>query len=191
MNSPFTLNVLPNFTAPTNIIRDLNRPFRVTVREREERVVSERSGHCVSIISANGEKKSFGTYGSAPGQCEFPEGVAIDGEGNILVCDYGNHRIQQFSPTGEHLKNSRYQGQWTSAFHLPRGIAVHPHTYKVYVTDTGNDRIQVLNSDFTYSSSFGSKGSNNGEFSQLTTYLLTVLAMYMLLIVTTTDPGLL
>ena len=35
----------------------------------------------------------------------------------------------------------------------------------MYVADTDNNRFQVLNSDLTYSSSFGSKGSNNGEFN--------------------------
>lgn len=34
-----------------------------------------------------------------------------------------------------------------------------------YVTDRGNNRIQVLNSDLTYSHSFGSKGSQPGEFN--------------------------
>ena len=163
LNSPFTVTVLPNFTAPTNIIGDLNRPWRIAVREGGELVVSERNGDCVSIISANGEKKSFGTHGSAPGQFNYPEGVAMDGEGSILVCDYNNHRIQQFSPTGEHLKTVGTNGplQFTN----PVGITVHPHTHKVYVADSFNHRIQVLNSDLTYSSSFGSEGSNNGEFN--------------------------
>ena len=35
----------------------------------------------------------------------------------------------------------------------------------MYVADTGNHKIQVLNSDLTYYTSFGTKGSNNGEFN--------------------------
>ena len=165
LNSPFTVTVLPNFTAPTKVIRDLNRPWGIAVRERGEMVFPECYNNCVSIISANGEKKSFGSNGSAPGQFNYPEGVAIDGEGSILICDYGNHRIQQFSPTGEHLKTVGSNGNGPLQFISPRGIAVHSHTYKVYVTDTYNHRIQVLNSDLTHSSSCGSKGSNNGEFN--------------------------
>ena len=165
LNSPFTVTVLLNITAPTNIIRDLNRPWGIAVRERGEMVVSERNGNCVSIISANGEKKSFGTYGSAPGQFSSPEGVAINHEGNILVCDYNNHRIQQFSPTGEHLKTVGTKDNGPLQFTSPRGITVHPHTHKVYIADTNEHRIQVLNSDLTYCSSFGSNGSNNGEFN--------------------------
>ena len=65
----------------------------------------EGDGHCVSIISGNGEKKSFGTRGSGPGQFNSPEGGAIDNgefnclyyidrEGNVCGADFYNHRIQ-------------------------------------------------------------------------------------------------
>ena len=166
LNSPFTVTVLPNFTAPTNIIRHLNRPYRIAVKEGGEMVVSERDGNCVSIISANGEKKkSFGSNGSVAGHFHYPEGVAMDGEGSILVCDYNNHRIQQFSPTGKHLKTVGTNGNGPLQFIHPGGIAVHPYTHKVYIADTDNHRIQVLNSDLTYSSSFGCEGSNNGELN--------------------------
>ena len=50
-------------------------------------------------------------------------------------------------------------------FQYPYGIAVHTHAGKVYVADTDNHRIQVLNEDMTYCSSFGSRGSGNGEFN--------------------------
>ena len=165
LNSPSTVTFLPNFTAPTKIIRDLNRPWGIAVREGGEIVVSERDGHFVSLINANGEKKSFGTCGSGPGQFNEPKGVAIESEGNILVCDSENHRIQRFSPTGEHLKTVGTNGNGPLQFSCPRGIIVHPHTHKVYVTDTDNHRIQVLNSDLTYSSKFGSNGNNNGELN--------------------------
>ena len=166
LNSPFTVTILPNLTAPANIIGDLKQPFGIAVREGGEVVVAEFGGNCVSMISANGEKKSFGSNGSAHGQFNNPVGVAIDAGGNILVADWGNHSIQQFSSTGKHLKTVGTLGSGPLQFQGPLGIAVHPRTHKVYVADQVNDRIQVLNSDLTYSSSFGSKGSNNGEFNR-------------------------
>ena len=44
-----------------------------------------------------------------------------------------------------------------------RGIAIHPHNKNMYVVDNNNHRIQVFNNDLTFSSSFGSHGSNNGQ----------------------------
>ena len=165
LNCPFTVIVLPNFTAPANIIGDLKGPWGIAVREGGEVVVAELSSHCVSIISGNGEKKSFGTPGSGPGQFNCPTGIAIDNGGNILVADWWNHRIHQLSSTGKHLRTVGTRGSGPLQFQYPRGITVHPHTGKVYVADNNNHRIQVLNSDLTYSSSFGRKGSNNGEFN--------------------------
>ena len=165
LNSPFTVTILPNLTAPANIIGDLDMPFGIAVREGGEVVVAEFGGHCVSMISANGEKKLFGSHGSAHGQFSCPEGVAIDAGGNILVAEWNNNRIQQFSSTGKHLKRVGTLGSGPLQFQYPVGIDIHPHTHKVYVADQSNHRIQVLNSDLTYASSFGSAGSNNGEFN--------------------------
>ena len=165
LNSPFTVTLLPNLTAPATMIRNFNTPFGIAVREGGELVVAERDGNCVSMISATGEKKSFGTEGSTDGKFYCPEGAAIDAGKNILVVDCGNHRIQQFSPTGKHLNTVGSKGSGPLQFQCPVGIAVHPHTQRVYVTDAGNNRIQVLNSDLTYASTFGSNGSDSGKFS--------------------------
>ena len=164
LNSPFTVTVLPNFTAPANITGDLKEPWGIAVKEGGEVVVTEWNGCCVSIISGDEEKKSFGKFGSDPGNFSCPTGVAIHTRGNILVVDFSNHRIQQFSSTGKHLRTVGTRGSGPLQFQYPSGITVHPHTGKVYVADYANNRIQVLNSDLTYSSSFGRKGSNNGEF---------------------------
>ena len=166
LNSPFTVPVLPNLTVPTNTIGGLQRPWGIALSEGGEIIVAENGGHCISIISANGEKKSFGRIGSAPGQFNCPEGVAVDVEGIIFVCDYRNNCVKKLSSTGKLLQTVSKSGHKTLQFSYPRGIAVHPHTHKVYVTDTWNHRIQILNSDLTYSSSFGTKGTKEGEFNQ-------------------------
>ena len=168
LNSPFTVTVVPNFTAPANIIGDLNQPWGIAVREGGEVVVVEFNGHCVSMISDNAEKLSFGAsvWCSSSGQFIHPTGVAIDTGRNIFVADFGNHRIQQFSSTGKHLRTVGTEGSGPFQFQYPSGITVHPHTSKVYVADSHNHRIQVLNSDLTYSSSFGREGSNRGKFGR-------------------------
>ena len=167
LNSPFTVTVLPNFTAPAKVIGDLKNPWGIAIMEGGEMVVVEWGGNCVSVISGNGEKSPlFGRGGSGPGQCNNPAGVTIDTGGNILVVDCGNHQIQQLSSTGKHLRTVGTYGSGSLQFKGPRGIAVCPRTGRVYVADTYNHRIQVLNSDLTYSSSFGRKGSNNGELNR-------------------------
>ena len=60
---------------------------------------------------------------------EFPRGLAVDGDGNLLVCDENNHRIMAISPDGHisTLAGSRVRGfadgsAEAAQFHGPRGM---------------------------------------------------------------------
>ena len=61
LNSSFSVTVVPNLTAPTNIIKDLHEPWGIAVREGGDIVVTEYDADCITIISCSGEKKSFGS----------------------------------------------------------------------------------------------------------------------------------
>ena len=162
-NSPCTVNVLPNFTTPLKIVREgLRRPWNIAVREGGDMIVTERNGDSFSIIGASGGKKSVKAHNPSHAvDVSGPHGIAIDGSGNYLVCFKisGAYCIQKFSSTGEHLRTSG-----PLQFNSPQGITVHPLTHKVYVADTSNNKIQILNSDLSYCSCFGSDGSDKGEF---------------------------
>ena len=162
-NSPFSVTLLT--IIPTRIIPDLNQPWGVAVNERGQILVAEYKGHCISTYSDSGEKvRSFGSYGSSPGQLYNPKGVALTATGEILVCDHNNHRIQLFSPEGKPLKCIGTKGDGPLQFSGPVDITVHPHSNMIYVTECNNHRVQILNPDFTFSGTFGKRGSGNGEF---------------------------
>ena len=115
----------------------------------------------VSAFSPSGKKlQSFGSCGSGQGQLKFPWGVAVDGEGNILVTDTGNHRIQKFTASGQFLCAVGTQGEGSLQFDDPRYISFNATNN---VTDDEN-RVRVLNSDLTFSNTFGRKGSGRGQF---------------------------
>ena len=47
------------------------------------------------VYSADGEFLfKFGSHGEGNGQFNAPTGVAVDANGNIIVADWGNSRIQ-------------------------------------------------------------------------------------------------
>ncbi len=91
-----------------------------------------------------------------------PCGVAVDGEGNILVVDRNNHRIQKFTAEGQFLTSVGTGGN--AQFSQSRGITFNATNDKVYVAGNYNDGVQVLNSDLTFSHSFGKEGSGKGQF---------------------------
>ncbi|MCL7715321.1 gluconolaconase [Stenotrophomonas mori] len=82
-----------------------------------------------------------------------PSGIALDRHGNLYVADTGNHAIRKVTPQGE---VSTLAGDGVAGFadgvgrHArfdgPMGVAVDAQV-RVYVADTWNDRIRVIESD--------------------------------------------
>ena len=108
------------------------------------------------MFSPSGDKlRSFGTEGSGQGQFMRPGGVVVDGEGNILVADNKNHRIQKFTAKGQFLTAVGTKGSGPLQFNGMMNIAINTSNNKVYVMDYSTHCIQVLNSALTFSNTFG------------------------------------
>ena len=163
--SPFAVIAVKNVRTPIRTIGSLNKPWGVAINQRGEIIVAENCGNRISIFIPSGQKiKTFGSEGCAQGQFKWPCGVAVDGDGNILVVDGSNHRIQKFTAGGKFLTAVGQKGNNHLEFLYPTGVAVNHRTGKVYISDQINCRIQVLNADLTFSGSFGSHGSGDGQF---------------------------
>ena len=167
--SPFSITVkstVEKLGTPIRTIGGVKDPWGVAINQRGEVVITEWKGDCVSVFSQRGEKlRPFCTQGSAPGQVWFPREVAVEGDGNVLVADSQNHRIQRFTSEGQFLTSVGTWGSGHLQFDCPTGIAFNTSNDKVYVTDTENHRVQVLNSDLTFSGTFGREGSDTGQIS--------------------------
>ena len=163
IGSPFPLFVkrpLEKLGTASKTITGVSWPWGVAINSKGNIIVAESGGHCISIFSPAGEKiKSFGSRGSSNGQFRRPAGVAVDHEDNILVVDYSNNRIQKFTLNGKFISAAD-----NLELFFPVGVAVHPRSKKVYVVDHYNHCLKILNPDLTFSSSFGSYGSDNGQF---------------------------
>ena len=110
--------------------------------------------------------KSFGGKGKNVNvKFSNPRGLAITPDNFILVSD--NHRIQRISMDGDCIASVGEKGSGPLQFNEPASIAISPITGEVYIADRINYRIQVLNPDLTFSHSFGSEGSANGQFKYL------------------------
>uniref|UniRef100_A0A1X7US26 RING-type domain-containing protein n=1 Tax=Amphimedon queenslandica TaxID=400682 RepID=A0A1X7US26_AMPQE len=145
-------------------ITELNCPLGVAVSDDNHVIITENWGHCVTILDREGKKvKSLGGKG---GICNvkfsYPRGVAITPDKFILVSD--NHRIQKISMDGYRKASVGKKGSGPLKFNNPHGIAISPITGQAFIADRGNQCIQVLNPDLTFSHSFGSQGSANGRF---------------------------
>ncbi len=81
-----------------------------------------------------------GARGRAKGEFDSPTAIAVDHNGNVLVADTGNGRIEKFSPTGTFVTSI---GQ----FEAPNGIAI-DRGGNIYVAEIGSKhRVQKLAPD--------------------------------------------
>ena len=168
--SPYSVAVkspVEKLGTPILTIDGVRGPWGVAVNQRSgEVVVTEWESDCVSVFSPSGHKlRSFGTLGSDKGQFRGPRGVVVDGEGNILVADHGNYRIQKFTAEGQFLTAVGTEGSGPLQFRSVMDITINAINNKVYVVDKENHCVQVLNSDLTFSSTIGKEGGQKGEFS--------------------------
>jgi len=108
---------------------------------------------------------NFGASGTGNGQFNEPTGIAVNAlNGNLVVPDEGNNRVQIFNEKGEYLSQFGTLGSGNGQFNQPRGAAVDSKG-NIWVIDTGNSRVEKFNEKGEYLSQFGTKGTGNGQFT--------------------------
>ena len=166
--SPFTVIVYPDPTQlhhPVRVIAGVNKPVGAAFNSHGEMYVTERSNHQVAVFDSIGKRIStFGSEGHRPGQFLFPCYIAIDTNDNIYVTS--DHKLQKFSRNGEFVKSVGRDtaGSKPGEFKYPRGVKVYQN--QVYMCDLDNNRIQVFDLELSFITSFGSKGSGQGQFDR-------------------------
>jgi len=87
----------------------------------------------------------WGEGGSGPGQFDVPLGMGSDRDGNIYVCDKGNHRVQKFDSLGNFLMMFGEEGTGPGQFRFPADVALNDSGF-IYVCDRDNHTVQRFDS---------------------------------------------
>ncbi|NPV08707.1 MAG: TIGR03663 family protein [Anaerolineae bacterium] len=139
------------------------QPRGVAVAPDGNVYVVDSGNHRVQVFTPQGQfLHSWGGPGNGPGQFTEPWGIAVAPNGDVYVADTWNHRVQWFSARGD------FQGMWgyfadaggnlqasPGGFWGPRDLVVDSEGY-VYVTDTGNKRIQKFTAQGEFVAVYGS-----------------------------------
>ena len=94
-----------------------------------------------------------------------PSGLCFTHEGNILLADDFNHRIQIYDPQFNLITSFGEKGKKQGQLQYPKGIAVDKEG-NIFVADSWNHRIQKFDSQGKPLLSFGSCGDGKGELNE-------------------------
>jgi RHS repeat-associated protein len=147
--------------------------FIVTsAKNASAQIVLPASGYIKTIVGTGGTCGFAGDGGLATSaRLCYPQGVAVDGSGNVYIADYGNHSIRKVTASTGVISTvagiggsggySGDGGQATSAqLALPMAVAI-DSSGNMYIADYGNDLIRKVNSSgviSTFAGTYNSKG---------------------------------
>jgi uncharacterized protein (TIGR03663 family) len=148
-------------------------PRDVAVAANGDVYVSDSGNNRIEVFDSQGQFKfAWGAMGSGSGQFNEPWGLAIAPNGDVYVADTWNHRVQVFDAQGIYKSefgffvDTRNDAEASpGGFYGPRGIAIDDEG-NIFVTDTGNKRVQEFAADGTFVAMFGSEGSDPGQFRE-------------------------
>ena len=158
----------------TGTAAQFSNPFSIAVDTAGNFYVADPAAHVIRKITAAGVVTTLaGTPGSAgsldgvgsAARFNGPQGVAVDGSGNIYVADTNNHTIRGISPSGNVLTLAGTAGSVGSTdgvgtvarFTYPYSLAI-DNFGTIYVSDTFNHMIRRVASNGTVSTMAGAAG---------------------------------
>lgn len=139
---------------------EFNQPLSVAVDSAGNVFVADTANSTIRKVSPAGVVTTFagiaGSSGFTDGigtaaQFSSPEGVAVDGAGNVYVADAGNNSIRKIASdgtattlAGSNLNSGSKDGTGINAwFASPQGVAVDSGG-NVYVADAGNNLLRKI-----------------------------------------------
>jgi len=117
------------------------------------------------------ELRRIGTGGkkhilTSPGDFAAPQGVAVDKDGNVIVSDTLNDRVEIFDADGHFISTFGKNGDGPGYFARPKGIAVDSDGH-IWVADAIQNRLQVFNQEGQLLTYIGGPGHYPGQFESL------------------------
>jgi sugar lactone lactonase YvrE len=169
----------------------LNNPWAVALDKQGNLYIADADNHrirkvdtggTITTIAGNGTQGSAGDGGAAVNaELNYPDGVAIDGFGNLYIADVGSNTIRKVDITGTISKVAGTTGQAgfsgdggraiEAKLNAPKRVTV-TRTGIIYVVDKGNDRIRKIDINGIITTVVGNGKGYGGDGGSATGALL-------------------
>jgi DNA-binding beta-propeller fold protein YncE len=149
---------------------DSNTPYGLDIDQQDRLYVADFDAGVIRVFSPQGQllARFSGQSGDEAGHFNDPTDVAVDDpRGLLYVVDPFHSRVQQFNltftsldePILTHRLTFGGYGQAPGQLAYPQNITVDDASGRVYISDMGNRRIQVFDSEGRYVSHFALPGN--------------------------------
>ena len=159
--SPFNVKVREKYTTidtPSKVVNEsgkMGRPWGITFSKNGTWAVADSSNRCVWIFDSQDKLiKKLDTKETNIGKSGRPLGVAFDVNNKLYMTDAHNDKVHKFDINGTHLLLFGTRGSDSGQLKRPMGVTI--HSDKVYVAESGGDRISVFHCDGQFSHIIGS-----------------------------------
>ena len=135
-------------------MEQLNNPQGVTVDNRTGNIyIADHDNNCVKVFDSTG--KYLFKFGDNEGEGTMycPIGVAIYEDGILITQD--NDCILNYQLNGKFVSRIGRQGRGELEFNNLFSLTIDESNGEIYICDYNNNRIQILNNDFSFKSQFG------------------------------------
>ena len=155
------ITVGPVSSTPIKSIQGIEYPTHIATGRNGEIIVASYMSHHVHVYSRDHQLlHTFGGNGYMDGQFTCPSGIAVDRHNRIIVSSM--NKVDVFTMKGQFVNAVGRQGKGPLEFTNATGVAVGKEG-EIYIADSQNNRIQVLNGDLSYRTSFSKACSSLGS----------------------------
>ena len=138
------------FRKPVHKFSGFDYPWGITVTAQDQLLVADRDNNQLVIVDRkSGQKKKTMSMSK-------PHGVTVTADGTVYACH--KHSVEKFSADGKHMKTIGRNGTDPLEFNDPKSIKAIGN--ELYVCDTCNGRVQILDSDGNYLRQFPTPDCN-------------------------------
>ena len=140
----------------------LNCPSDVAYINDDEILVVDELNHRIQQfnIHTGNVVKAFGRKGTGEGEFQGPVRGCMDGEGRVVVADFGNNRMQVFKD-GKPV--FQFGDSGSQKLKRPTGCIFHLNTF--IVSDAGNNCLKIFDHSGKFLRTIGELGKGDGQLN--------------------------